>query len=282
MEEDNHVEDNSSFVADFIDGYSLRNLIEYLRSTNTHGNFIFTKEGIYYQQTDASYSIINEFDIDAAELVCYEFSSEEEHIIVGVNINDMRTLTKSIGKKDSVRLYKVAGDPILYIQIIGSSERSSERANMSIIRPQKVPLITYDLPEYTRPNLVVHALVFSKACAGMTSIKCASVETTSTGKGIVFKAVMANGIVGKVESLGDTKVTSLGAAPPKLNLVDPDTYINVNVKASTIKALSKINNLTSNGTVKIYTETGKPLKFTTKIGSYGILNIFVRDIDDAL
>lgn len=273
-------EDTSEFLADFIDGYSFRNLIEYLRSTNTHGNIMLDKDGIYYQQSDANESLINDFEIDASELVRYEFYSDKEHIVLGININDMRTLTKSIGKKDSVRLYKLSQDPILYIQIMNSSERSADRSNMSIIRPQKLHQITYVLPEYTKPNLVVHALDFSKACAGMSTIKCPYVQTTSTGKGIVFKAVMNNGIVGKVESLGDTKTASLESTPIRLNIVDRECYANVNIKASTVKALSKINNLTSNGTVKIYTEKDKPLKFVTKIGIYGTLSIYVRSIEE--
>ncbi len=295
MENYPHIVDlESFFVAELLDGYSFRNLIEYLRATNTTGNFRFGKDGIFYEQADASVTVVNQFEIHTHELIHYEFSSRNEEIIVGVNITDMRSVTKTIGKKDSVRIYKKANDPILYIQTMGNLERSNERANMSTVRPHKLEVVYYDFPEYSRgeknPNCIVQASVFSKACAATSSIKCRSVVITGTGKGLILKAMMENGIVGRIENLGETgyngseysesKIiqSSSNGLKLRLNVRSPTESLDMKVKSTTIKALSKLNNLSPSGMVKIYTQPGNPLKLSCKIGTYGILNIYIRAI----
>ena len=168
----NLIDANSSFVAEFSEGYTFRNMIEYLRVTNTKGNFRFSRDLIYYEQIDADNTIVNQIEIQTCELTHYEISTNKEEIIIGINISDMRSITKTIGKKDSVRIFKHANDPLLYIQIINQSSRSTNRQNVSIVRPQHVDLVTYEIPDYHNgekaPNCTIPTADFAKTCTSMS------------------------------------------------------------------------------------------------------------------
>lgn len=282
----------SNFIAKFIDGYSFRNLVEYLRGTNTQGSFRFSKDTIRYQEADSGNTIINELEIQTSELYEYEYNSVEDEIIVGLAIQDIRSVTKTIGKKDSLTIYKIAGDDMLYFGTVGSTERSSERVNMCLVRPKQIEVKSYEMPEYAaRPNCTVQASVFSKVCAAMASIKCRWIVISGAKHGITLKAMMENGVLGRVENLGDvsdgvpddkflrirTLEPDANAPKVRVRVVGDTEYPSIKVKTTSIKALSKLNNLCSHGMVKVFIEPNKCLlKLSCKVGGYGVLNVYIR------
>lgn len=286
----------SSFIAEFSDGYSFRNMIEYLRVTNAQGNFRFDEDGIKYEQSDATQTILNQIEIFKYELTKYEFYSRTDQVIVGVNISDVRSITKTIGKKDAVRLYKKSNDPMLYIQIIHNS-RGADRTNVSVVRPRQVDLDQYDLPEYQRdekhPNFTLPASDFSRACTAISSVKCDMVLIHGFSGGAQFDAMMEGGIVRRFERLGNCDDCVLTQGRPdqsgssgnnerqsrRLKLIIKNERPTIKVRTSTIKALSKLNNLSSNGTVKFYMEQVNPLKLVCRIGTYGTLRVFIRSYE---
>lgn len=293
----------ASFIAEFSDGYAFRNMIEYLRATNSKGNFRFSEEAIYYEQADSNLIIVNQIDINTCELSNYEFNSKCSEVIIGVNISDMRAITKTIGKKDSVRLYKCSNDPILYIQIIGNNSRGTGRTNISVVRPQHVEIVTYEIPEYKRsekiPNCTVSSTDFSKMCTSMSSIKCSSVTVYGLSRGVIFEGLTEGTMFGRIERFGihdgftpnqsidsSIKINNVIMPPgPKPRLVikssnQSDEQTKVKIKMNLIKSLSKLNNLSNHGTIKIYMEPDNPLKIICQIGNYGILRIFIRSDDE--
>ena len=305
----NLIDANSSFVAEFSEGYTFRNMIEYLRVTNTKGNFRFSRDLIYYEQIDADNTIVNQIEIQTCELTHYEISTNKEEIIIGINISDMRSITKTIGKKDSVRIFKHANDPLLYIQIINQSSRSTNRQNVSIVRPQHVDLVTYEIPDYHNgekaPNCTIPTADFAKTCTSMSSVKSSYVTIYGLAKGLILEGVQEGIMFGRREEFGycEGYTTSVQSVPtsssnispksrlrmnipsgpkPKLILKTDNTpLIKIKVKMNIIKALAKLNNLSSVGTLKAYAETGNPLKFLCKIGGYGILRSYIRSYDDS-
>lgn len=259
----------ASFVAEFIDGYSFRNLIELLRAVSTTCNFHFSKEGISYEQADPDQCIIVRWIIYASELIDYSYQSTNPTTIVGINVNNLRSITKTIGKKDGVKIYKVAKEAPIYIQI-GASEKGTERKNVCTILPQEVDQIYYDIPPYDQgedsPNCVVQAATFSKVCTSITSVKCKMIMVASNSRGITLSTITDLGTTSRAESLGN------GAkSRPQINNGD----VAIKTKFPLIKALSKLNNLTSQGMVKFYTQPNNPIKLLTRIGSYGTLEIYL-------
>jgi hypothetical protein len=67
-------------------------------------------------------------------------------------------------------------------------------------------------------------------------------------------------------------------SPPQIIILPADYDYSIKVDTSTIKSLGKLNNLSINGTIKMYMEYNTPFKMIANIGSYGRLTIYLRDI----
>src|SRR5579885_374396 len=259
---------SASFVAEFYDGYSFRNLIGYLRGTNCKGSFSFSNNLIRYVQDDPSHTLLNQIEIQTYELTHYEFNSKSEEILMGVNIADVWCIAKTIRKKDVVRLYKKWDDLNLYIQIISNNNRSCGWDNVSIIRPiNDLVLTVYEMPGYgwdeKQPNFTVPSTDFSRICTALASIKCDFIEIHGFPQGATFKSMTKGDIVGRVETLGNCDLTA-----PRSPIYQ--------VKSSMVKALAKLNNLSNMGTIKFYLEPNHPMKLLSQIGTYGTLCIYIR------
>lgn len=290
---DESVDQESRFCAKIVDGHTFRNLIEYFRGTNLHGNFRFNRAGIYYEQGNAGGDLVNQLQIFGSELIEYEYESRDEEIVIGATIADLRTITKPISKKDGIHIYKKPNDSFLYVEMLCDSERSGDNGNVATVRPNNIKIVEYTLPEFNDlyPNCKIRAAKFSKSCNSVSSIKCSHINMIGTSSGLIIKSVMENGIVGRVEHLGNTSdFNSLYSNGElilnndiNLRIVDDEedeygfkpTYITC--KSSTIKSLSKLNNLCSKGLIKIYSN-GKNLKLSCNIGNYGILNIYIDSV----
>lgn len=288
---------NSSFQAIIGDGYSFRNMIEFLKVTSARGNFVISHDKIAYEQSDISTNtyIINQVVINTSELTKYEFDSKEQFFI-GVNIEDIRTVSKTIGKKDSIKLYKVFSDPFLYIQIISNNSRGTDRENMNVIRPQSNDVYQFKCVQYSNdernPNCKIMASEFAKVCTSMSSLKCDYVTIYGLPCGIVFQGgtpgrtseriekfgVVDGFIPSSCDSISIDQLEIPSCPRPKLNIkydksnVQP---VKIKVKISIIKSLSKLNNLSTNGTIKLFIEQDKPLKILCPIGNYGILRTYI-------
>jgi hypothetical protein len=299
--------DNVVIFAEFSDGYTLRNMIEYLKSTNVHGNFYFTREKILYSRADANNTVLNDISILGCNLTYYIYNSNEPHIPVGVTISNLRKITKSIGKKDSVRLFMRYGDPHLYIQILSVNAKALSRSNVNMIKPQAIEQEIYDVDGYARseenPNCTIPVMDFCRMCAAMNSIQCSYVIIRGRPRGAIFEGIIDSGLMSRRDEFGICK-KSVGSTIPDLaplmedlsmdkikvptkipkivplNDVEEDEEddVQIRVKISTIKALSKINNLsTAAGIVKLYLERDLPAKLICNIGTYGKLIIYLRN-----
>jgi hypothetical protein len=276
------------FYAEFSDGYSFRNLIEYLKSTNTNGNFVFHKEGISYSQHNNSNSLLNFIELRSCDLPIYIYRSDEEFIRVGINLSNLRSITKSVGKKDSIRIYMLFNNPLLHISISSPNTKELNRNNVSVIRPQKLESIEYNIDPYKReenyPNCTTPAFDFNKMCSAMNALKCSHILVYGDETSIVFKGMFDGDLVGRTDTFGMSKKKEIqDVMSSNNNPYSPDTHqINyshyIKIDVSTIKALGKLNNLSPNGTIKMYMEEDLPLKMISNIGSYGKLTIYLRDI----
>jgi hypothetical protein len=293
------------FYAEFSDGYSFRNLVEYLKSTNNAGNFLFSSKGITYIQNNTSNTLLNCVEIRSHDLTAYVYNSEEEQVDVGVNLANLRSITKSVGKKDSLRLYMIKGNPHLHISISSPNTKELNRNNISVIRPQKLEILDFNLDTFNRmesnPNSTAPAIDFNKMCTAMNAIKCNHVAIYAQDTTIVFKGMFDGDIVGRMDRFGISRqqkhlqntlpeiseisntskslVTNFeDMSPPQIVILPKDYEYFIKVETSTIKALGKLNNLSPNGTIKMYMEYERPFKMIANVGSYGKLIIFLRDI----
>lgn len=282
------------FYAEFSDGYSFRNLIEYLKSTNTNGNFIFHKDGISYSQHNNSNSLLNFIELRGFDLPVYMYRSEDESVKVGINLSNLRSITKSVGKKDSIRIFMVYNNPLLHISISSPNTKELNRNNISVIRPQKLEDVQYEMEEYTKdescPNCTTPAFDFNKMCSAMNALKCNHILVFGDDSSIVFKGMFDGELVGRTDTFGITKKRDVmnsfesrswgsgGDDTPQIVQKPLPLQHSIKIDVSTIKALGKLNNLSPNGTIKMYMEEGLPFKMISNIGSYGKLIIYLRDL----
>lgn len=197
--------ESGSFVVEFNDGYSFRNLIEYLKITNIKGNLCFSKNAIRYQQQDNNNITFNDIEINTFELPFYQFNSQSEEIIVGINITDLRAITRTIGKKDSVRLFKEADEPSLYIQIISSNNQGG---GLNMIRTQQIEVRKYKFDHYCKsednPTCTIAISNFTRMCASMTAVKPTVVTMYGFEHGLIMGGRVKGDILGKIEKFGIT------------------------------------------------------------------------------
>jgi hypothetical protein len=282
------IDPNTCFIAIFNDGYSFRNLIEYLRGTNTEGYFRFGKESITYIQDDDSHIVLNELEIDGSNLLRYEFESSLDEYIVGVNIEQMRNITRSISKKEAIVMYKLKGDRLIYIR------PRDQNNKITFINPIVMNTMTnYSVPTYTRnekqPNCTIAASAFSKDCSDLIGLKCERAEIKGFPKGASMTGILPGGTSGRLIRYGDTvgnlnistKIESeLCSNPynkgPILNIKTENTC-SITIHNTVIKSLVRLNNLSASGIIKLYMEPGFPLKLLCNISHYGILRLYIRE-----
>lgn len=291
------IDDKASFFATFIDGSSLRYLIEYLRLTATEGTFVFTKNSITYQKSDEDNTILNDVRLKTYELIDYEFASTNEEIIATVNLADLRNKTRTVGKKEQLDIYRRPEEPSNFYVQVRSQEKSSGDNPVFYCMPMKHEDVTiFQLPVYERgknnPNCTIYQTDFSKLCKALIANKCSYTEFIGFDKGILIKGYSNDGKVVMVKEYGKCRITSgtktstsksvnldtikPQVAVPKLVIKEANEIERFRVHLSNIKALAKLNGFSSNGTIKFYIVQGLPMKLVVNIGSFGKLTIILR------
>jgi len=270
--------------ADINDGYSFRNLIAYLKSTNLNGNFVFSKDGITYTQKDATNTIVNVVEINKSKLTHYEYNATTPTYAIGTILSDLTKITKNIGKKDAVRLYMFKDESVFYIRTMPSVPKETARNNTAFFKPQIINSPPIDgLPAFSRgendPNVTIPAVEFCKVCANICSMGCSAVTVRGFDKGAIFEGSLEGNTSGCIEHFG---ITKNAASDSKLVVKDggSETCGHIKLKILPIKAFSKLNNMTSTGgIIRIYMQKNiECLKINANIGAYGSLTVYLRNV----
>ena len=292
-----NVDNDASFFATFVDGSSFRNMIEYLRLPNIEGVFRFTKQKILYEQGDSDNNILNVVELSTYELTEYSFSSKTDEVVVGISLADLRNITRNVGKKDHIDLYKLSSEPKnLYIQIRSQSEKGSE-SNLYLLPITCTSYTMYRMPDYVRgkkdPTCTVYQSDFSKLCKSLNTIKCSHAVVHGFTKGMIFKGFLNTGVIGSVKEFGKcnntptqanlksivphggTNIIKSKIAPPRLNIGEIGEIERFKIDINILKYLIKLNALCPSGTLKCYIEKGLPLLLVTNIGTFGRISVFL-------
>lgn len=288
----------STVRAEFSDGYSLRNLVEYLRLTNYHGTFKFTSDQITYDQMDGKESILNCVTIDTHELTDYNIQSSTGEVCMRVSLPEMRQRTKNIGKKDRAVISKLAYDNNMYLEVYSQNSASTgDRPNVYIINTIKAETKIYKRPEYNverkKPNCAVYQGDFAKFCSSFISIKCNYVTAHGFETGILFRGMsptheiigvkefgkcdetQINNTIVNQESVDHTNIIKPGTKPPRLQIYEHVELESIKIPIDIIKGLAKLNNLSATGNIKMFFEYNKPLGLICSIGTYGDISVFL-------
>jgi hypothetical protein len=294
------------FVAEFMEGYSFRGIIDYLKLTNVNGPFIFHKDAINYSQCDATETILNNLEIRTFDLTHYQFNHSTP-VAYGVTLANLKQNMAVVGKKDGVRFISYLTQPFIFIQHLGQGSDESGRKNISMVRVQSSEPVQMTVEGYKRgendPNCTVRVQDFCKTCSNVVRVKSDYVTIKSCPTGIRFQAMLDGSISGSYYEFGNfnkaplidnnkneqlkrltdylssitfDNVSDVSDSSPKLVVKDSDELNTIRVKSSYIKALSKLNNSFKEGTVKMYMEEGLPLKLIFN-NTYARLTIYLQN-----
>lgn len=152
---------SSSFVVDFLDGYSLRNVIALCQSYCLQNSvWIFHDHGISIISKTDDNTIVIPITIEKDKLTKYEFYSAEP-LVITFEVSVLYKTLNKITKKDGVRIYKTQNSNIIFYQTgIKDSEQLIQSDCAELPTKPSVAILDFKIPEYTRrldedPNIIV-------------------------------------------------------------------------------------------------------------------------------
>jgi hypothetical protein len=302
-------------IANFLDAYSLRNILSILRHMVTEVNLDFSSEHIRIIRDNATRDALIDVIIRTDQLSQYEMNAftEEGKLVknfeVGINTADIMKITKLAGRKDSMLFYINQADENLYVQISNTGKTFGDNA-INLIHTKNVDHKSYGEIVYgdNATSVRISTMEFSKAFTAYITLKCKYVQVHKFQTGIQFKGVLPGGDIGRVDSFGDCtnvercssiisdEVTELltkldlkskaeilnpnkvvSHSKIKMNIIRDEENYTIKIRMSMIKALSKLSSLSLSAIVKLTMEVGKSLEIICPIGSFGQVKINLRD-----
>lgn len=278
-----------SFIAQFVDAYSFRIMIEYLKLYCDEGIFIFTKDNIIFRRSNekgnkdldpAKYKepdLINEILLNVKELVYYEFN-ELENLSVGVDMTTFKNALADVGKKDVIKWSFECKDSCFTIQKLDTNIDS----NGIRVPIKKVDHEDIQLEEYTRdlsnPNFVTPLADFAKKCKPISS-NCDFIYLHQYNRGLKMEKIATGSNADRYNNFGIVPENIVSnnngiRIVLKTNQNSENKIIEkIKVRSENIKNLGKLNNISQNSNIRFYFENaGKmPVRISCNIGTYGML-----------
>jgi len=247
---------NFIFKAKTLEAYTFKTLSEVLQNILTDVCFEITPEGIKLRTVDNKTppQLMVYMNLDGhnfEEYMCKEVET------IGINLQHLYKLLKSIKKKDRVTFFINEHTPS---QLGICTETESGQESYSYIKIQKLQTIDIEVPVgYDIPNLIP-TNSFQKMCKDMTSIS-KIIKIFSKGSYITFSCEF-DGMYTRHVPFGNSEQDA-----------DEEEYEDwFNTKSLT--QLIKISGL--NQKLKVYTKTDLPLKMSICVGSLGLLDIYIK------
>lgn len=298
------------FLMHITDGYSFRNTIGIIKSETDHATMIISPTSIEISFMNRSKCAVHKIVLQTQEFAMYLYNirNSDGTIVseypIAFETNEMFNTTKSIGRKDGIRIYWMAGDNKLNIQPIKMSTKDPGRAGASFVRIHNIECVRYDTGSHNvDPNVRVSAKDFADLCSQSCASKCTSMDIVGQNSSVTFKGVLANNTIAFIQRFAsqieipkmtkglpdmqaiDNLLENLRITENKptssavsLNVIKSEDLMTIRVPISTVKALSKIHNISAPGTLlRFYFGEGKPTKIGSPIGTYGTYTICIRN-----
>ena len=248
------------FKAKSQEAYCIKVLAELLANNIKTACFVVDETGISLRMMDHHRTILIDLDLKAENFTIYKFNSKKMYL--GINLNHLYKLAKSIKKKDSIELFIDDKNPNdLAIRVI---PKENNRISTSYLKIQTVQNLDIDIPTGYNKPVIVSSSEFQKMSKDMSNIGT-TMKVTSKNFQIVFHC-NAGGILKRSVQFGEEET-------------DEDT---VDSSASTeycqdflteqLCRITKLSGLSSN--MQIY--PGKPLLFRSNVGSLGKISIYIK------
>lgn len=299
------------FLMHIMDGYSFRNTIGIIKSETDYATMIVSEKSIEISFLNISKCAVHKIVLFPQEFIMYRYNIRDQdgslfkEYAISFETNEMFNTTKGIGRRDGIRMYWLAGDNKINVQPIKMSTKDPGRAGALFVKISTMECSRYDVGTYSNePNVRVQAKDFADLCSQANTLKCISLDIVGHRGGVTFKGILANQTMASINKFVsqteipkthlaasnineiDDLIDNLRVNDPhmavtsglSLNIVKSEDLMTVKVPIATVKALSKIHNISPSGTqLRFYFAEGKPTKIESPIGTYGLYTIGLRN-----
>lgn len=263
------------FLVHIQDGYSLRNTICMLKNESDEITLLLTKTNIFITFCNKGEYGIHDITIDKEELSDYLYNiTDRDDYPITVNTAELFNATKSIGRKDGLKIYWIEGQEKLSIRPIKLNKETGQFSDTYINIIQKEYRRCEFINDFNNDDSCIKMpnKSFSEICTQAITAKCQYLELSGSSNVIVFRGVLPDGSPG-IES----RFTSPSNGKKVID-VDMEGLNHIKIPFHTLKTLSKLHNISPIGTLlKFSFMTDRPMKIESKIGSYGVYKIFLRN-----
>jgi hypothetical protein len=268
------------YSMEITNGYVFRQIFElYDKFVNQGIPFFFKEDGIIIRTgtsgTRNERKLISDIEIFSDDIIEYYLNPElatqpatEDHSACCVeqfNINMIKNILKSITKSYSIRIFKTTDSDDIQITMRSVTTESAR------IPPSRYQAFDYDFTAFEKisstPNIKIEINQF---CVNLKSMTRGDIEYTS------FK-VFPHSLLMEGCNTGGEGLKNAGWGPEIEKDHTEDDYFETKVNTSIIKALFKINSMTYNSIVKVYSEQKGYLKLSHRISDFGEHNIYLID-----
>lgn len=278
------------FTTKISDGYSFRNTIGMFKNETDEITFLISAKKMCICFVNKGGYCVHDISIDTNDLLYYDYNIVDyEEYPVTVNTNEILNTTKSVGRKDAIKIKWMEKSDKLIIQP-EKSGKDNNRASESFVNIinktyNKLELIN----DFVEDENVIKILSkdFSDICSHVSSLKCSYLEITGGANKMTFKGFLPDGTVAMINEhipyINSTYknkeiVETICNDGCQLNVIKHDDTVKRIIPLNTVKTLSKFQNISPSGTLlKFYFLQGKPVKIESKIGTYGVYNMYLRD-----
>jgi len=299
------------FLMHITGGYAFRNAIGMIKNETYYATMVLSPRSIEISFINNTKCASHKLVINTSELTMYwyNFRDAEGNLLpeypIAFETNELFNTTKAIGRRDAIRLYWVIGENRFSVQPIKNTTKDPGKASASFVNILNKEFIKLDnIGGYSsEPNVRVPAKDFAELCSQANTLKCSNLEIVGHSNSVTFKGILANNAVASVSrftsqtqptmSTGnnlheiDTMLSNLHAEANStmytskglsLNILKSEDLMTVKVPISTVKALSKIHNISPPGTLlRFYFKENRPTMVESPIDTYGSYIICLRN-----
>jgi len=248
------------FKAKTQEGHTIKTLAELLQHTVKTACFVVDEDNIKLRMVDSHRRILIDTQLGSVNFQVYRYDGESEKLYMGINLNHLHKMLKSIKKKDSIILFVDKDSPDdLGIQVI---PKENNRVTTSYIKIQNIQHLDIELPDgYSRP-IIVPSSEYQKMCKEMNNISQV-ISVLATEYSIKF-ACDAGSVYKREVVFGEVD-----------NDDDPQTKYTEIFDTEQLARIIKVAGL--GNSLQIFPKTDLPLLLKSPVGTLGTISIYIKN-----
>lgn len=245
------------FKCKTMDAYTIKMLFELLHNNIKTGCFEIYRDKILLCMTDSNRRTLIDIKIFAKEFNL--FILKPEMLRIGINVHHVYKMLRSVKKKDSMIMFIKESNPTdLGIQII---PKDHTRLTTSYVRIQNLQNLEIAVPDSYKESVLVSSCEFAKMCKDM--LQMSNTIRISQSKYTIKFMCNLGSVYSREVILGETMLEG-----------NEEVIFDDDFDVEQMLRIIKISSLSS--TMNIYSSPNLPLHIQTKIGSIGVINLYLK------